>query len=99
MREMLHLTISSPWPTQLVTKHLQLKVMINDIFVLLYFGETFIDKVVTTLVFCTAFPSDHLSEFWFDAPGLTVAPKHPNKNVLAERLVTVQTARNANVCI
>lgn len=74
------------WQKQkLLDKQLLLKVTINDIFGFLYVGETFTDVAVTALVYCAAFPSDRLSEChqWFDAAGLTAAPKTPNKHVLA----------------
>lgn len=74
------------WQQQkLLDKQLLLKVTINDIFGFLYVGETFTDVAVTALVYCAAFPSDRLSEChqWFDAAGLTAAPKTPNKHVLA----------------
>lgn len=62
--------------------------MINDIFVSLYFVDTFTDAAVTVLVYCAAFPSDPLSRChqWFDATGLTAAPNTPNRHVLAALL-------------
>lgn len=64
------------------------------IFTVNYFGVSFIDSAVTTLLFCTAFPSDRLPGCHqrFDTAGLTAAPKAPNKHVLAALLRPEVTA-------